>query len=74
MHAQIPAHLRDTSGRTMKKRRKDETNSVIVETAFHDVRRGGSVDTQRFENVGASRGRGGSARTVLSPQANRHPR
>src|SRR5262249_50276053 len=65
MHAQLPAHVRDTSGRTMEKRRKRKTNSVLVEASFSNCWRGGSVDAQRVENVGASRIGRCSARTVF---------
>src|SRR6267143_6563988 len=57
--------MRNTRGRTMKKRRKHETDAVFIQTTLHDFRAGGRVHTESLQNIGAARVRSGGTRAVL---------
>src|SRR2546423_14833255 len=57
--------MRNTRGRTMKKRRKHETDAVFLQTTLHDFRGGGRVHAESLQHIGAARVRGCGTRAVL---------
>src|SRR5262249_20341939 len=64
-YAELAPNLRDASGGCVKQRREHETDSMLIQTALGCLGWAICIDSERFEDVGASRIRGHSPRAMF---------